>query len=184
VSFLAAIPNWVFCLVIFFAKILEVMLGSIKTIMLVKGQRALSCLFALIEVFIWAFVVSGIIDGLTDNIWWLLSYCFGFAGGFYVGAVLDQVLALGTLDATVITPARHKEAVAEYLKANGIGYYITPCEGATGQQVCVDVVLPRKEARRLRKEITEVCNGELFVTNSEISYIHGGYMRNTKSRGC
>ena len=60
------------CFLICAAKILEITIQSLKTCMMVKGQRLKAAGLGFIECTIWGLVISTIIGTLGDNLFLLL----------------------------------------------------------------------------------------------------------------
>lgn len=164
-----------FCFVIFACKIVEVCLSNVKTILLVKGKRTIATALAFSEVFLWAFVISGVINDLNTNIKWLLAYCLGYTAGYYIGSSIERLLALGTIDVQFIFPDEYADKVEEYLIDHDYGYYISNCRGKNGHRTKVDAVLPRKNAKDIRLEIENICEKQIFTTNYDVAYSKGGY---------
>ena len=167
--------NLLFCGIICLAKIVEIGMSSLKTVLLVKGMRWQATILAFTECMIWGFVVSRVITGLADNMAWLLAYCIGYALGYYLGSKIESKLAMGTVNMNMIIPAKYDEIVEEYLKSHNIGYFIYSGRGATGAKLKIETTIPRKNARDVRKHVTELCENDIFVTNNDISFVRGGY---------
>lgn len=171
----------VFCVIICLCKIIEVTLSSLKTVLMVKGQRVFATILALIECLIWGFVISGIIKDLSTNYAWLISYCVGYTFGWYLGSAIESKLAFGTTDVQMIVSEADLHNIEKYLIENNFGYFITDCRGKSGVQHKIDVILPRKKAIYIRKEITALCQNNVFVVNYDVPYARGGYgVRNKK----
>lgn len=164
-----------FCFIIFICKLTEVSLSNLKTMLLVKGSKTKSTFLAFVEVFLWAFIISGIINDLHTNIWWLLAYCFGYTAGYYFGSVIERRLALGTIDVQFIFPVEYEEIIEMYLSGSGYGYYISNCRGKSGINTKCDTILPRRKAREIRHQIEAICENNVFTTNFEVSFMRGGY---------
>ena len=90
-------------LIIFIAKIVEVTIGTLRQILVVKGFRKLAVLLALIEIFLWVFIASKVINDLSVNILYGIAYGLGFAAGVYFGSIIEQKLAFGMLLVQTIT---------------------------------------------------------------------------------
>ena len=73
-EFLASIHPAAVCFLICAAKIVEISIQSLKTCMMVKGQRMRAAGLGFIECLIWGLVISTIIGTLGDNIVLLLFY--------------------------------------------------------------------------------------------------------------
>ncbi|MCZ7666925.1 MAG: DUF5698 domain-containing protein [Chloroflexi bacterium] len=83
-------------LLIFCLRILDVSMGTIRTIMVVRGLRKWAVLIGFVEVTIWVVAISQVISNL-NNLWNVLAYSGGFAAGTFVGMHLENRLALGNV---------------------------------------------------------------------------------------
>ena len=72
------------CLKIFFARITDVTLGTIKTIFSVRGKTLIAGAISFIEVFIWFVIVKEALNTDIKSIWIVISY----AGGYSMGTIL------------------------------------------------------------------------------------------------
>ncbi|MBE6542754.1 MAG: hypothetical protein E7672_09985, partial [Ruminococcaceae bacterium] len=66
-EFLASIHPSLVCLIVCAAKIIEISIQSLKTCMMVKGQRLKAACLGFAECTIWGLVISTIIGTLGDN---------------------------------------------------------------------------------------------------------------------
>ena len=80
------------CLLVCLAKIVEISIQSLKTVMMVKGQRLKAAGLGFVECGIWGLVISTIIGTLGDNLLLLLFYCFGYAAGLFLESLPRRVL--------------------------------------------------------------------------------------------
>ena len=69
---LSALPPIAVCFIVCAAKIIEITIQSLKTCMMVKGQRIKAAGLGFAECVIWGLVISTIISTLGDNIFLLL----------------------------------------------------------------------------------------------------------------
>ena len=113
-EFLASLPPVLVCLIICAAKIVEISIQSLKTCMMVKGQRLKAAGLGFIECAIWGLVISTIIGTLGDNLFLLLFYCIGYATGLFLGSTVGLttlICAFGVGPAATAV----KKAVNKYL---------------------------------------------------------------------
>ena len=115
-EFLASIPPIVVCLIVCCAKIVEITIQSLKTCMMVKGERLKAAGLGFIECVIWGLVISTIIGTLGDNLFLLLFYCIGYASGLFIGSFIESKIALGTSNLELIANDESTELITEYLK--------------------------------------------------------------------
>ena len=174
-EFLASIhPAWV-CLIVCCAKIVEISIQSLKTCMMVKGQRLKAAGLGFIECTIWGLVISTIIGTLGDNYILLLFYCGGYATGLFLGSTIENKIALGTSNLELIANDESTQKITAYLREHNRGYTVFEGHGSIDKMNMIFVVLPRKETPRTLKEIRTICDNHVFVSVSEVSKYAGGY---------
>ena len=163
------------CLLVCVAKIVEITIQSLKTCMMVKGQRLKAAALGFVECTIWGLVISTLISTLGDNLLLLVFYCAGYATGLFLGSTLESKIALGTSNLELIASDDSTAKITEYLKENGRGYTVLEGHGSKEKMNMIFVVLPRKEAAKTLREIRRTCDGKVFVAVSEVSKYAGGY---------
>ena len=174
-DFLSSIHPAFVCVIICSAKIIEITIQSLKTCMMVKGQRLKAAGLGFVECTIWGLVISTIIGTLGDNLFLLFFYCIGYATGLFLGSTIENKIALGTSNLELIAGDESTEKITEYLKENNRGYTVFEGHGSVDKMNMIFIVLPRKETPRVLKEIKKTCDGKVFVVASEVSKYAGGY---------
>ena len=174
-EFLASIPPILVCFIVCGAKIVEISISSLKTCMMVKGQRLKAAGLGFIECTIWGLVISTIIGTLGDNIFLLFFYCIGYATGLFLGSTIEGKIALGTSNLELIANDESTEKITALLREKGKGYTVFAGHGSTEKMNMIFIVLPRKETAKMLKEIRGVCDNKVFVVASEVSKYAGGY---------
>ncbi len=174
-DFLATLPPILVCFLVCGAKIVEITIQSLKTCMMVKGQRLKAAGLGFVECTIWGLVISTIIGTLGDNIFLLLFYCVGYATGLFLGSTLEGKLAFGTSNLEIIASEENTALIIAYLKERDRGYTIFEGHGARQKMNMIFIVLPRKESGRVLRELRATCDKNLFVVASEVSKYAGGY---------
>ena len=174
-EFLSSIHPILVCLIVCAAKIVEITIQSLKTCMMVKGQRIKAAGLGFIECTIWGLVISTIIGTLGDNLFLLLFYCVGYATGLFLGSTIENKIALGTSNLELIASDGSTEKITEYLKSENRGYTVFEGHGSKDKMNMIFIVLPRRETPAVLKEIRKRCNNKVFVVASEVSKYAGGY---------
>jgi len=89
-------------ILIFFARVGDVSLGTIRIIFISKGIKYLAPLIGFFEILIWLVAISQIMQNLT-NIYYYIFYAGGFATGNLVGIIIEEKLSIGTVAIRIIT---------------------------------------------------------------------------------
>ena len=65
-------------ILIFFARVFDVTLGTVRIIFIARGKKFLAPLLGFVETFVWIVVVSQIVKSI-NGIWAFVGYAAGFA---------------------------------------------------------------------------------------------------------
>ena len=163
------------CFLICGAKILEISIQSVKTVCMVKGQKAVAAVLGFIECMVWGLVVSSVITSLSDNFMLLFAYCLGYATGLYLGSIIENKIALGTSSVQIMVNNEYIDNVSSYLKEKNYGFTLLEGHGSKSEMFVVIIVLPRKEVKGVMADIRELCDNKVFMVSSEVSKYTGGY---------
>ncbi|MCO6046563.1 DUF5698 domain-containing protein [Aeoliella sp. ICT_H6.2] len=90
-----SLPVWLVAILIFSLRIIDVSLGTCRTIAVVQGRIGLSVGLGFLEVLVWITTVANVIQHASSNAWLLLAYAAGFAAGNATGIYLERWLAMG-----------------------------------------------------------------------------------------
>ena len=159
-------------LVIFGLRLADVPIGTLKTVLMVRGWRAWATLLGLLEVTIWL-TAMGRVMGQLDNPWNIAGYALGYTAGTWLGMWLESRLAFGTVEIHTISLARSGE-VAAALRAAGHGVTQFQGYGQSGPVCIVGTVAERKHLAGLLKTIRNV-DPDAFVTGDETRQVVGGF---------
>jgi len=130
-------------LLIFFARVIDVTLGTLRIIFVSRGKRYLAPLLGFVEVLIWVAVISQLVRG-ANNIVAYLAYAAGFAAGNFIGMFIEDKLAIGTLIIRVIIQ-NHAEELVTNLRAAGFGVTNVDAEGASGPVKLIYTIVRRRD---------------------------------------
>lgn len=163
------------CLIVCLAKVIEITINSLKTCMMVKGQRLKAAMLGFTECMIWGLVVSGLISELSKKPHLLFFYCLGYATGLFLGSTIENKIAIGTSNLELIANDDSTKKITKYLKETNHGYTVFEGHGSTDKMNMIFIVLARKETPKVLQEIRECCDNKVFVVASEVSKYAGGY---------
>ena len=133
-------------IVIFGARIIDVTVGTLRTIVTVQGRMRLAFALGFIEVTLWVTVISALVKYIHDAPWLALFYGLGFATGNVAGIAAERKLALGHVALRAFTRTA-AAAMAQRLRAAGQVVTTFAGDGRDGPVTEVLVVCRRKDAR-------------------------------------
>jgi len=164
-------------LFIFTARIIDVSIGTLRTILLVKGQRRIASVLGFFEVMIYLIVLGKVVGNINKPVL-LIAYCLGYATGNILGSKIEERLSIGRVVAQVIVKEMLDELVMS-LRDAGFGVTIFEGEGKEGKSYMLNIILDRKKVKKLR-EIIEGCECGAFITTMDVRSSLGGYFQPKK----
>jgi uncharacterized protein YebE (UPF0316 family) len=111
-AFLDSIPPLVLGLAIFALRIIDVSIGTVRTISVVQGRTRTAVFLGFFEVLIWVTVVAQVVVRIETAPWLAPFYAGGYAAGVGVGMVIERRLSQGRYLVRLITHSRSAELVA------------------------------------------------------------------------
>ncbi|MDA0348517.1 MAG: DUF5698 domain-containing protein [Verrucomicrobia bacterium] len=137
------LPVGVLAVVVFFSRVLDVSIGTIRTISTIQGRMVLAFVLGLFEVSIWLVVIATVVNTVMERPWLLIFYALGFSTGNVVGIVLERKLALGHSILRIFT-GKHGQLIGSTLRENGFRVTSYTGEGASGPVNELHVVCERR----------------------------------------
>ena len=162
--------------IIFFAKIIEVSMSTVRIMFVAKGERVKAAFIAFFEILIWIVIVSSVLSNINEDPIRALVYCAAFAIGNYIGVYIESKLAVGLSSIQVITQDGLGHALADDLRAHGFGVTIIKGEG---KDTFKEILLIHLKRRRIR-EAVDVINEKMVnavVIVNEVKALRGGYIK-------
>jgi len=163
------------CLKIFFVRILDVSMGTLRTIITVKGKTLYASLVGFVEVLIWFIVVKEALNTNIQSIWIALAYAGGFAAGTYVGSAISKAVIKGTVSVQVITK-NSKNCVTEAIKVAGYSASIVKCKGIHNDDTnyMIYAQVDNKKLDEFKKLVSNT-DKSAFITINESKEVMNGY---------
>ena len=135
--------SWVILpIIIFFARICDVTLGTMRIILLSRGKRNIAPFLGFFEVLIWIVIIGQLVQHLHSATAYIM-YAAGFATGNYVGMYLEDRIAIGMVIVRIILPQGGEKLVSA-LHEKGYGVTSYDGEGANGPVKLIFTIIPRK----------------------------------------
>lgn len=166
--------------VIFAMRVVDVSLGTVRVIVMMRGHRELAAVIGFLEVLVWV-VAAGHALQYLGSPYHLVAYAGGFAAGTYVGVTVERFLALGTVVVRAILPDEADGSTVRSLREKG--YVVTELDGR-GREGPVDVintVVKRGDAPGV-VDLIEAHAPHSFITVEEIRTTRRGTLHPMRRR--
>jgi uncharacterized protein YebE (UPF0316 family) len=158
-------------LLIFFARICDVSLGTIRVIFVARGFRYFAPVLGFFEISIWLLAISQIFQHL-DNVFTYLAYAGGFATGTFVGMWLEDKLSIGTVLIRVVTEKDAGELIRR-MKDQHFGVTTVNAMGGMGQVKIILTIVQRTSVPEV-VDLVKQFNPHAFYTIEDVRYATEG----------
>ena len=160
---------------IFFGKLLEVALATLRAQLIYKGQRVPGALIAILEYTFWLCITASALAGFASDPIKIVILVVAFAVGNVLGSVLEEKQALGycSVDAVFTDKGAAHEA-AELLRAKGHALTLLPAEGICGAERCALFATVQRRNVDAVKALLFKADPGVVITVQDIQQIRGG----------
>ena len=171
---LAGLPPWLFALLIFFLRVADMSLDTIRVLFVVRGKKAIVWVLGFFQSLIFVVAIGSVLTEL-DNILNIIGYATGFATGNLVGMLIEQRLAVGHILVTIISSNRGA-FTAEKLRANGYAVTEIPVRGRNGTVFELHASVLRKDVPNVETIVLEA-DPQAFITAEDVRPVRRGFWR-------
>jgi len=165
---------------IFMARICDVTLDTLRIIYVSRGMKFAAPMIGFFEVLIWLMAISQIFQNLSNPVCYV-AYAGGFAMGNFIGIILEEKMAIGTVVIRIITQKEAMQLI-EVLKTNRYGVTHVDAQGVMGPVKIIFTIVKRKDIDRVL-EIVRTCNPQAFFTIEDVRSVRRGVFPLSGTRG-
>lgn len=151
-------------LLICISRVFDVILGTLRIVLVIQGRKILATLCGFFEVLIWICVAAQVMGQLANFVYYM-AWALGFALGTYVGMILEEKISLGNVIVRVIT-ADNPENLKGIFKSNKINATQIKGYSEEGEVDLFFAVIERKRLKFLEKLIRAGCPDALYTIES------------------
>ena len=167
--------TWVIVpLLIFFARILDVSIGTLRLVLISRGEKIVAPALGFIEVIIWLLAIRQILNHLNNPVCYI-AYGAGFATGNYIGMVLNEKLSLGKVMMRVFS-RENSLALIEQMRNAGFGLTVVDAQGMAGPVKMMFTILKKKDLRPAL-DIVHQFDPQAFYTIDDAKTVREGHFR-------
>ncbi|MDR0601925.1 MAG: DUF5698 domain-containing protein [Treponema sp.] len=172
IRFLTAAPPLELALILI-SKIVEVSLGTVRTILINKGYRREGTILSFFEIILWTFVASRVIMGISDAPIKGIVYSVGFSLGIYIGSRIENFIGMGKVLIQAIISKENSEDMTGLLRSRGYAVTTMEARGRDSEKTVLMIFANRKGKEEIIREIRALDRGAMIITN-DVSTLQGG----------
>lgn len=165
------------CMYIFLARMVDVSIGTVRTIMMVKGKKYVASILAFFEVLVWFLVAKEALVNVSDSLWIAIAYSGGYASGTFVGSVVTNKFINSNIAIEATTSSDNSELINR-LRSEGYGVSVVSLKKSK-DEANRDLLFIKVRNKSLRKVIDLIKEYEpkSFIVTSETRYVQNGVVK-------
>ena len=156
---------------IFLLHMIDVTIGTVRIILVSRGKKYVVPILGFIQVFVWLFAISGIVQNLHNYINYF-AFAGGFAAGNYIGMLIEEKIALGKMIVRIITQ-RPADRLIEKLHSQGYGITSVNARGYLEDVDILYSVIHRNELNTIIEKIKQY-NPRAFFSVEDVRFVNEG----------
>lgn len=159
---------------VFFLRVLDMAADTLRVLFVVRGRKKLAWLLGFFQSTVFVVAITSVLSHL-DNPLTVIGYAAGFATGNVVGMYIEDRLAIGHVQFSIIS-SRRGAVVADKLREAGYAVTEIPARGRDGTVAILQVSVLRKDRDTVETIVLEA-DPEAFVTAEDVRPVRRGFWR-------
>ncbi len=174
-DFLDNLGIWIY-FIIFFGKILEVTVSTIRMVLINRGERVKGTMVAFFDSVLWLLITGTVLEGFQEDPMRMVVFALAFAVGNYMGSWFEDKLAFGLSSVQVIVPEGPQSVeLADSLRKDNFAVTVVKGTGRNGNRDILMLHLKRKRIAEAVTLVNTMLPGAVVVVNDS-KIISGGYI--------
>lgn len=165
------------CAAVFLSRVVDVTLGTLRTVNVVRGKIPVAMAFGFCETFVWFIFAREALQSASGVVV-ALAYAGGYASGTMIGMLVARLISRSKLEIQVIT-SHHDPSIVEAIRMAGYGVTAldinTTRDGEARYMLLVSLD-SRKQAAF--QELMRHLDDKAFITVLETKAAYNGYFMN------
>ena len=165
---------WTSAGLIFLLRVADMTMDTLRVLVVLRGRKGIAWVLGFFQALIFVLAIGSVLSNL-DNPLNVLGYAAGFATGNVVGMLIEERLAIGHVQLSIISSGRGS-AIAERLRQEGYAITEIPARGKDGVVALLNCSVLRKNIERVQKIVNEV-DESAFITVEDVRPVRRGFWR-------
>lgn len=167
---------WFTCLLIFFGRIIDVSMGTFRTMLTVKEKTLAAALVGFVEVSIWFMIVRQALSLSGNGILPGISYAAGFAIGTLIGGAIAKRFIKGNVVLQIVIDKN--DEMVQVIRDAGFGVSAVNVNGSDygGEKYMLFCDIDKKRLDEL-KYIVHKFDANAFIMVQETKSVFNGFIK-------
>ncbi len=149
--------------IIFFVRIVDVSIGTLRLLSVISGRSCLAFFLGFIEVSLWLALISKVLGEMSNKPLLGIFFALGFSAGNVVGILLNNKIALGYIAFKVFSRNEWKN-IAEKARQAGFPVTMFRGEGEFGPITELYIVCSKKMTKKIIQIVNSLDPNAFYIT--------------------
>jgi len=145
---------------IFVSKIIELALSTLRLIVVANGKKKLGAFLQGLIALVWIFATGMVIVDVDKDLLKIVFFCLGSIVGSYLGSVIEEKIALGSIILMCVVNEKYEQAVKDKLN----NYQITTISEKSNKLSILLIFLKRKEIKKISNIVKSIDKDAILIS--------------------
>jgi uncharacterized protein YebE (UPF0316 family) len=169
-----SLTAWLTAGLIFSLRVCDMTLDTLRVLFVMRNRKGFAWLLGFFQSAIFVVAITSVLQNLGNPLN-VVGYAAGFATGNVIGLLIEERLAIGHVQLTIVSSSRGT-AIAEKLREEGYAITEVSARGKDGMVTLLSCSVLRKKAGLVRQLVTEV-DQSAFITAEDVRPVRRGFWR-------
>jgi uncharacterized protein YebE (UPF0316 family) len=154
----------------------QVILGTVRNISMIKGNRALTIIIGFFEGVVAITVAITVVSNAVKqgiNIFIIASYGAGFALGLFIGMLISNKISRDILSVNIIS-IKYSDEIEKVLRENGFGLTCYTGSGKDGAIKMLNAICKKSDLPKLH-DLAQSIDSDVIVSSHTLERVRGGF---------
>lgn len=160
---------------IFFSKVFENSLATLRLIIVANGKRNLGAILQFCIALVWVLVTGTVVKNIGKDPWTILFFALGSYVGSYTGSMIEEKLAMGSNLLMAIVNCDKTEQIISQIKQSGFAVTTIDGTGVYDEKKILFIFVDRKKRHHVVHIIKKTDKKSMIISENARS-LYGGYV--------
>jgi uncharacterized protein YebE (UPF0316 family) len=165
---------WMTAGLIFLLRVADMSLDTLRVLVVMRGRKGIAWVLGFSQSIIYVMALSSVLTNLGNPLN-VLGYAAGFATGNVVGMLIEERLAIGHIQMSIVS-SRLGTAIAEKMREEGYAVTEVSARGKDGMVTLLQCGVRRKNVDRVHRLVSEI-DSTAFTTVEDVRSVRRGFWR-------
>jgi uncharacterized protein YebE (UPF0316 family) len=171
---LMSLSAWASAGLIFMLRVGDMSLDTMRVLFVMRGKKGIAWVLGFFQALIFVVAIGSVLSDLSNPLK-ILGYAAGFATGNVVGMLIEERLAIGHVQLSIVS-SRRGAAITERLRAEGYAITEIPARGKDGVVSLLSCSVLRKNIDSVQRFVNEA-DESAFITVEDVRPLWRGFWR-------